>query len=138
MIRRPPRSTRTDTLFPYTTLFRSVECLDLTLFIDTEHQRPVRRRQIETDDVANLVDEQWIARKLESLRAMRLQPESGPNPADRRMRIAACCSHRPDRPVRGVRRCRAQRAFNDRSDMIIIDRPWSKIGNAGCRDRVCK
>src|SRR3546814_15873835 len=25
MIRRPPRSTRTDTLFPYTTLFRSVD-----------------------------------------------------------------------------------------------------------------
>src|SRR3546814_20810677 len=25
MIRRPPRSTRTDTLFPYTTLFRSCE-----------------------------------------------------------------------------------------------------------------
>src|SRR6056297_4303541 len=24
MLRRPPRSTRTDTLFPYTTLFRSV------------------------------------------------------------------------------------------------------------------
>src|SRR3546814_14144881 len=28
MIRRPPRSTRTDTLFPYTTLFRS-GCSDL-------------------------------------------------------------------------------------------------------------
>src|SRR3546814_13751094 len=35
MIRRPPRSTRTDTLFPYTTLFRSIDttlksdrCLD--------------------------------------------------------------------------------------------------------------
>src|SRR3546814_13531527 len=27
MIRRPPRSTRTDTLFPYTTLFRSPELL---------------------------------------------------------------------------------------------------------------
>src|SRR3546814_13819343 len=27
MIRRPPRSTRTDTLFPYTTLFRSVSQL---------------------------------------------------------------------------------------------------------------
>src|SRR3546814_8472937 len=27
MIRRPPRSTRTDTLFPYTTLFRSAERL---------------------------------------------------------------------------------------------------------------
>src|SRR3546814_20620799 len=27
MIRRPPRSTRTDTLFPYTTLFRSLKHL---------------------------------------------------------------------------------------------------------------
>src|SRR3546814_5833380 len=31
MIRRPPRSTRTDTLFPYTTLFRSLpDCSTLT------------------------------------------------------------------------------------------------------------
>src|SRR3546814_12001132 len=29
MLRRPPRSTRTDTLFPYTTLFRSVGADDL-------------------------------------------------------------------------------------------------------------
>src|SRR3546814_6895933 len=27
MIRRPPRSTRTDTLFPYTTLFRSIRAV---------------------------------------------------------------------------------------------------------------
>src|SRR3546814_6300454 len=32
MIRRPPRSTRTDTLFPYTTLFRSRP----TYFTDTD------------------------------------------------------------------------------------------------------
>src|SRR3546814_5468551 len=37
MIRRPPRSTRTDTLFPYTTLFRSAAgssfgCVDLCGF----------------------------------------------------------------------------------------------------------
>src|SRR3546814_15856289 len=32
MIRRPPRSTRTDTLFPYTTLFRSsISCKELVL-----------------------------------------------------------------------------------------------------------
>src|SRR3546814_4483948 len=30
MIRRPPRSTRTDTLFPYTTLFRSWRSLKVT------------------------------------------------------------------------------------------------------------
>src|SRR3546814_3148012 len=29
MIRRPPRSTRTDTLFPYTTLFRSLRCFGM-------------------------------------------------------------------------------------------------------------
>src|SRR3546814_10000044 len=31
MIRRPPRSTRTDTLFPYTTLFRSITGLVLVI-----------------------------------------------------------------------------------------------------------
>src|SRR3546814_13620347 len=31
MIRRPPRSTRTDTLFPYTTLFRSEGALQAAL-----------------------------------------------------------------------------------------------------------
>src|SRR3546814_2291827 len=33
MIRRPPRSTRTDTLFPYTTLFRSDMTMDGSPFI---------------------------------------------------------------------------------------------------------
>src|SRR3546814_3145572 len=31
MIRRPPRSTRTDTLFPYTTLFRSTRAVQTGL-----------------------------------------------------------------------------------------------------------
>src|SRR3546814_7400509 len=34
MIRRPPRSTRTDTLFPYTTLFRSRIGIDLIQIFD--------------------------------------------------------------------------------------------------------
>src|SRR3546814_7541363 len=33
MIRRPPRSTRTDTLFPYTTLFRSINTLTLLALV---------------------------------------------------------------------------------------------------------
>src|SRR3546814_13349637 len=33
MIRRPPRSTRTDTLFPYTTLFRSTAIANLVIAI---------------------------------------------------------------------------------------------------------
>src|SRR3546814_20015304 len=41
MIRLPPRSTRTDTLFPYTTLFRSVTSTD-TLTI-ARFSRPTTR-----------------------------------------------------------------------------------------------
>src|SRR6056297_3649556 len=47
MIRRPPRSTRTDTLFPYTTLFRS--CLWVT---DTHsgEERCVADRQTRSEE----------------------------------------------------------------------------------------
>src|SRR3546814_2449311 len=41
MIRRPPRSTRTDTLFPYTTLFRSQR----TLWFDIDKNGTPRLRQ---------------------------------------------------------------------------------------------
>src|SRR3546814_16415876 len=46
MIRRPPRTTRTDTLFPYTTLFRSVDRpfnMSSDMVHDTNHQRRVFR-----------------------------------------------------------------------------------------------
>src|SRR3546814_16097409 len=39
MIRRPPRSTRTDTLFPYTTLFRSWARPDDDWSILMEHEQ---------------------------------------------------------------------------------------------------
>src|SRR3546814_5350111 len=46
MIRRPPRSTRTDTLFPYTTLFRSRRVNQPGLHLDRHlHAEP---HQIET------------------------------------------------------------------------------------------
>src|SRR3546814_2841198 len=45
MIRRPPRSTRTDTLFPYTTLFRSVPIAS-TLSIPPRSKRPCTPRPL--------------------------------------------------------------------------------------------
>src|SRR3546814_13080029 len=48
MIRRPPRSTRTDTLFPYTTLFRSLfgdqfaELVDRARSIAVVHENAAR------------------------------------------------------------------------------------------------
>src|SRR3546814_3447088 len=44
MIRRPPRSTRTDTLFPYTTLFRSIESDRLQQQIEAERRRNEENR----------------------------------------------------------------------------------------------
>src|SRR3546814_17651374 len=43
MIRRPPRSTRTDTLFPYTTLFRSTMLSKLLLVEAAERVGAVPR-----------------------------------------------------------------------------------------------
>src|SRR3546814_6018176 len=48
MIRRPPRSTRTDTLFPYTTLFRSFDV------IEREGMRRARA-ELERADIALVV-----------------------------------------------------------------------------------
>src|SRR3546814_21191654 len=45
MLRRPPRSTRTDTLFPYTTLFRSL--LSGAVSSDVLEVEPVGRRLVE-------------------------------------------------------------------------------------------
>src|SRR3546814_19831298 len=41
MIRRPPRSTRTDTLFPYTTLFRA-PAVERAAAVEEQRRDPVR------------------------------------------------------------------------------------------------
>src|SRR3546814_8948643 len=58
MIRRPPRSTRTDTLFPYTTLFRSFGIpeqrqvvQDRIMFGDPAIVRQAGARQFDLGDV---------------------------------------------------------------------------------------
>src|SRR3546814_6828233 len=48
MIRRPPRSTRTDTLFPYTTLFRSTFAIGPTLaHLDVDVQKYLLVQQLD-------------------------------------------------------------------------------------------
>src|SRR3546814_10272191 len=65
MIRRPPRSTRTDTLFPYTTLFRSVASLAIifmfylaTMIVgqsDVSQRRICRRSEEHTSELQSLM-----------------------------------------------------------------------------------
>src|SRR3546814_7632718 len=45
MIRRPPRSTRTDTLFPYTTLFRSARGIEGDILIAVACARVALQRR---------------------------------------------------------------------------------------------
>src|SRR3546814_4412050 len=58
MIRRPPRSTRTDTLFPYTTLFRSRRPGDgdelALLHVQVERTQRVRFDQFGAVDLGDL------------------------------------------------------------------------------------
>src|SRR3546814_14655980 len=71
MIRRPPRSTRTDTLFPYTTLFRS------------QLLAPILARIMGVEQQANLP----LARRLLDLfiaRNQRARPRFQPEPVERR------------------------------------------------------
>src|SRR3546814_7253996 len=46
MIRRPPRSTRTDTLFPYTTLFRSTDARGRKRSVFAPKSRPLADKML--------------------------------------------------------------------------------------------
>src|SRR3546814_2286823 len=54
MIRRPPRSTRTDTLFPYTTLFRSDHARAARAVPGVERQRFDRRLFVNFSNFAHI------------------------------------------------------------------------------------
>src|SRR3546814_2234209 len=58
MIRRPPRSTRTDTLFPYTTLFRS----PVPLLLRGDGRPPGRRAHGIAVGAGAAGDRLWLAR----------------------------------------------------------------------------
>src|SRR3546814_17380039 len=89
MIRRPPRSTRTDTLLPYTTLFRSI-----WNYNHAGPQRPLllfRRRR-----------PRWLRRSRTPAGAYQLAPEPAHQPAGNRVgRAPAAAFHAP---IRGHRR----------------------------------
>src|SRR3546814_4636543 len=68
MIRRPPRSTRTDTLFPYTTLFRSgrderlsgldqdeSDCGGVTVPVQIRTEPPSSRSEEHTSELQSLM-----------------------------------------------------------------------------------
>src|SRR3546814_6711960 len=63
MIRRPPRSTRTDTLFPYTTLFRSLVSIQLATVVRQPLMRVAPVPHAGLDGVAPIALEALIGRQ---------------------------------------------------------------------------
>src|SRR3546814_18887474 len=68
MIRRPPRSTRTDTLFPYTTLFRSYHQIGLGAALAARleqfaHHRNVGQQRNPLDRLAFIIVQQPAQRQ---------------------------------------------------------------------------
>ena len=58
---------------------RAIQGLNLRLLIDTKHHGMRRWLHVQPNDVSHLVDQQWVRRKLECLRAMRLQAKGAPD-----------------------------------------------------------
>src|SRR5713226_7452189 len=57
----------------------AIQGLNLTLFVHAEYQRLLRWIQVQTDDIGHLFQKLRIARKLESLGAMRLEFVGAPD-----------------------------------------------------------
>src|SRR3546814_14756400 len=127
MIRRPPRSTRTDTLFPYTTLFRSDDQLS---------DRIYRRRHRAFNVSRRIMAEECCIGPVR------------PNEVDGAIRDRTEAARRDEehRPpcLRNGPRCNASDALTDlvelenEGDADILHAPYLEIGRASCRDRVGK
>src|SRR3546814_17029997 len=108
MIRRPPRSTRTDTLFPYTTLFRS----HIARYLNQNPNLsglPIIFEMKVVVRTAPVLEHHVVAR------AQRLLEDAGP--FDARVSLAASQIERM---------------------AAAVNRPRTEIGRASCRERVCK
>src|SRR3546814_13610240 len=82
MFRRPPRSTRTDTLFPYTTLFRSEKAglRDVDFRLHVEVQQPEGGERIDELVQALPIAPQTPDGRVERRRGQQGEPEHGREP----------------------------------------------------------
>src|SRR3546814_11117893 len=98
MIRRPPRSTRTDTLFPYTTLFRSgIETAGLVY----EAPQPGRVRIADVGLIRQLphrlVEQALVQQREKSgLNVLRIIGPGGEDLSQKARRVTGCLGHRSE------------------------------------------
>src|ERR1035437_5048293 len=99
----------------------SIQRLDLSLLVGAEDQRPLKRIQIQTDYVADLLHQLWVVGQLECVGAMGLKPKCAPNPVDGRAAEAARSGHGAGTPVSRVFGGGLQRLHDDRFDLVVAD-----------------
>src|SRR3546814_12723892 len=116
MIRRPPRSTRTDTLFPYTTLFRSA-------VLRTDVAAP-----------AQVVVDYLLAR----LRAVLLEHTEDLNERLHARRRSHSCHSPPSLPGSNFAGTAMQQRYAHCCRPGACPRDPLEIGRASCRERVCQ
>src|SRR3546814_17253496 len=127
MIRRPPRSTRTDTLFPYTTLFRSGAVAIAQDFLGEHVARGGERLRIIERDAP--VDRDFAPHE---------QPEFVGHPRHHlRMRIMREADVISVEPLLALGEKRARRLRGDRARGVGADF-LLKIGSASWRERACQ
>src|SRR3546814_12622783 len=124
MIRRPPRSTRTDTLFPYTTLFRSLgagndPCARFRVGIDQLLEAGAGRLLL-ADRGKGLAELEEIVRSLVAVREALESLEEGPCG----FRVVALDVIGFAEPVQAI------------GGEIMVG--VLQIGRASCRERVCQ
>ena len=78
---------------------RAVQGLHRGLLVHAQHDRVLRRVQVQPDDIDQFLLEFRIVRHLERLHQMRFQPPRRPDPLDRRLRHPDLRRHRPTGPM---------------------------------------
>src|SRR3546814_1611768 len=106
MIRRPPRSTRTDTLFPYTTLFRSAAQLAQAVGIEFAREHiargaqlwmrwgtiELRRSEEHTSELQSLMRTSYAVFCLKKTKISTTPQVHGVNPKSTRINSSTTCS----------------------------------------------
>ncbi len=101
----------------------ALQGLDLTLPIDSQDHRMVRRVEVQPHNVAHFIDEEGVGGQLEMLLEVRLEPESLPDAMDRVLGLATLFGHAVHGPVSLVLRRRLQGLVDDLGYLLVRDGP---------------
>jgi len=99
---------------------RTIERLYLALLIHTQHHRVVRRIEVKTGHITNLLDEERVAGQLKGVAQMRLDPEQGKPALHGALRHALGLRHQAHAQSAGVVGLVLQGAVDELRHLVII------------------